>query len=338
MIDTLVTLDEKIEKLKDESEAQLKADIADYDILLGDNKVSQLALANVKKEFKNIKPSSLYEVGYYNIENLSIVDIDSGVNYKHGFDFSTNYVWGMIEILPNGTIKKGVNIVVNFDVKECLYESMSVGIAFIEHKGKPRDEIIALKKEAEAKLNDSCKMHPAGYPYFNDVCYLSDEQKSEYENECEAYTFDSDDIFYTVNYLTYLYWYIRTLKRSQKNVKRSRAIAPPVNEIISILKFIDNEDDAVEPLIRLLATFEGDYSSKIISHNNRIAYKAEKETAQPMQPPKLNIDKLSELKTEYKEKKKEVYTLMKRQNSRRYKEPSKKLLKALNLPLTPSDI
>ena len=337
MRDEMMTFDEKIKKLKNESETQLKADIADYEMLLGDNQVIQSVFDNVKKEFKNINPHAVYELGYYNIDNLSIVDIDSKVNYKDGIDYRLDKTWGMVEVLQNSTIKKDVNIVVSFDVKECIYESMDGGIAFIKHKGKNRDEIIALKKEAEAKLNDSYKMYPVGYPYFNDVSYINLENFDYIKQDKTLKGFDFDKTFNTVNYLAYLYWYIKRLNTTQENVKRIRAIAPPAKEIILILEYIDSEDDAIEPLIKLLATFEGDYSSKIISHNNRIAYKVEKETAQPTTHPKLNIDKLSTLKIEYKEKIKELYTMMRKQNNRKYKLPTETLLNTLNLPLRPSE-
>ncbi len=141
------------------------------------------------------------------------------------------------------------------------------------------------------------------------------------------------------NYLKYLYWFIRRLKATQKNCKRNRTIAPPAKEIIAILNYYDHKHKATAPLIRLLAGFEGDYSSEITSYNNRIAYKTEKETAQKTPPPALNIDKLSELKNEYKEKIKDFYNLMKLQNPRKYKLDTETILNDdFKLPLKPSDI
>jgi len=335
----MIALDEKIESLKDFNEAMLKAEIADYETLLnGGNRIIQPAIKGAKKHFNNIKTWGTYDLDHHNITTISIADMNSGYEYTQNIDYKLNDTWGMIEILSNGLIQDGINIIVTFSAEEYSYESMSEGMAFTINRDKSRDEIIELKKEAEAKLNDSYKLNPMGYPYFDDVCYLTEEQQSKYEEECELNGFDREEIFNTVNYLTYLYWFIRILKRSQKDVKRKRATAPPAKEIISILKHIEHEHEATAPLIRLLATFEGDHSNEIISHDNRIAYKVEKETAQATPPPALNIDKLSELKTEYKEKRNEVYTLMKQQNPRRYKEPSNELLKALNLPLKPSDI
>ncbi len=225
-------------------------------------------------------------------------------------------------------------------------EKMSGGLAlFMNHK-KSHDDIIKLKNEAEIKLKDmdNIVLFPVGYEYFEDVCYL-DLKNIEGFEDLEDLTeyfkikgFNFDKVFTTVNYLTYLYWYIKRLSKTQKNVKRKRAITQPTKEIISILKYIGCEHEASIPLVKLLTTFKGDHSNKIVSYENRIAYLVEKKTAHPITPPRLNIDELSELKKEYKKKIADLYDLIKLQNQRKYKKSTKELLKILHLPIQPVNI
>lgn len=217
-------------------------------------------------------------------------------------------------------------------------KKMSGGFASLLHHQKSRDEIISLKKEAEAKLNDNYKLHPVGYPYFNDVYYL-DIEDYKFLKEHEELR-GVEKILDLANYLAYLYWYIKRLKKTQKNTVKKRALTPPIKEIIKVLKYLEHEHKATSPLIKLLATFEDDYRNDIVSYKDRVLYIVEKEAAQAAKtkPPQLNIDKLADLKDKYKQKITEFYNLMRHHNPRNYKKPTKDLLKELKLPHTPSEI
>ncbi len=162
MMDEMITLDEKIEGMNEFNKAQLKSDIAELEKMInGNNEILQPLKKGIKKEFRNVLQDTYFNLDYYKIYNLQVVD-DIGKQYKITTDF--DMVDDMLHILKGG-IKNGANITVAFDAKKYRYEKVSVGVMHIMHHNKTRDELIRLKRETEVKLQeiDGYSLHPIGW-------------------------------------------------------------------------------------------------------------------------------------------------------------------------------
>jgi len=342
----MITLEEKVIDINQKAKAILEDEIKDYNTLLNreGNIITQHAKIKEKKQFNNIDVSLLYEIDCYKVTEISIVNIDDNYQYTKNSDYKIN-VFGYIEILPTGLIKDGMNIIVTYSAKQLEYTRMGFSSFLPFGEDKSDDELIKLKREATFKLNyKKIKIEINNYigaQYFKDVCYLTKEQEYDFKKEKkETYFKDCchHAFFMELNYIMYLHIYIKRLKHTQKHVKRLRAEAPPAKEVIKILSYIGSKHEATIELIKLLASFKGDYSDEIKDYNHKISYLVERETIQPISPPRLNIDRLSELRGKYKDSIKSLYILMSQCKKYNYKPNTESLLLALNLPIKPVDI
>jgi len=340
----MITLEEKVIDINQKAKAILEDEIKDYNTLLNreGNIITQHAKIKEKKQFNNIDVSLIYEIDCYKVTEISIVNIDDNYQYTENSDYKID-VFGYIEILSTGLIKDGMNIVVTYSAKQLEYTSMGFSSLLPFGENKSDDELSKLKKEATFKLNyqkiDTC--NHIGYPYFEDVCYLTKKQEYDFKKEKEKTYFKDcchHAFFMELNYIMYLHIYIERLKYTQKHVKRIRAEAQPAKEVIKILSYIGSNHKATIELIKLLASFKGDYSDEIKDYNHKISYSVEKETIQSISPPRLNIDYLSELKIKYKNSIETLYSLMKQGNQYKHKPNTETLLLSLNLPIKPVDI
>lgn len=172
-----------------------------------------------------------------------------------------------------------------------------------------------------------------GWEYFEEVCYLSPSQVDKLKsNETrKVIDFQYNEIFKHFNKLMYLTFEVDDLEETQKRFNSTRAKQPPIEEIIKILEFIPPDNETIEPLIKLLASIEGDYVDLIKHIEHKATYKLAK--IPKLQSPYLNLDKLSELKKEYKT---EIHLLresMKSHNPKNYNKPTERLLDLLSFPL-----
>jgi len=64
-----------------------------------------------------------------------------------------------------------------------------------------KDELLVLKAAVEIELNDNPKLHPIGYPYFEDVLYLDEEYIEEFIRISGKSEEDNRVIIMAANYL-----------------------------------------------------------------------------------------------------------------------------------------
>ncbi len=204
-----------------------------------------------------------------------------------------------------------------------------------------KEEVQLIKAEAEAELSDAYK-GDRQYKYFEDVCYFDENYKSKFYKYCKdnLVGYDHYTLFMTANHLKYLELYIRKLDINLKNCKRDRVEKPPTRAVISVLAYIGHVEDheATAPLIKLLASFKGDYSNSLHLYSHRIAYIMEKAKIKENFIRPYNSIFFTNLKKEYRKKIKDLYQLMKKNNPREYKAPTETLLGILDLVIKPSDI
>ena len=177
-----------------------------------------------------------------------------------------------------------------------------------------------------------------GWGYFEEVCYLYQKQIDELKSSRKEIDFQYDIVFNHLNKLVYLQSEISYLTENETKWNSTRAKKAPIKEIIKILEYIPFNNEAVTPLIKLIASIEGDHDALIKTLDHKIMYLIEKEQDKKLQKPRLNNDVLSELKEDYKTEIKLLHGSMKKYNQRKYKTPTKELLKLLNLPEQPSQI
>lgn len=183
-----------------------------------------------------------------------------------------------------------------------------IGIEVIEYLKKPREEIEAelykQKQEYEyfqKKLRDDVY----GWNYFKDVCYLSDKEQKSFNDAMKQDYGDYDlreypkkKIFKHINKLSYYKNEIEHLALFHKEAKQNR-IVEPIKEILTTLIYIGDNDEATEPLVKLLARMEGNYSDKL-SAKQRELYHSNYTKEGKIKKPLSNKDRFIQLKKDYK--------------------------------------
>ena len=218
-------------------------------------------------------------------------------------------------------------------------------LAFSEwRRGKTKKEIIAEAKRrkalVEAKLYDTYKVNIIGWPYFDDVLYLNDDDAiADYDSYMLELKYENDDeIFMQLNYLTYLYREIHRMKlwRKEYYQHRKKKTENKMLEkaIILVLNSIDHSGKDVLYLINKLVNVEdSDNRDKIVSEGNRIQYIVAKDESQAQKN-----DELNKMKKEYTTQMEKFEALIKAYNPSRYKPHVKVILDIFKLPANQSKI
>ncbi len=219
---------------------------------------------------------------------------------------------------------------------------LKADIAFYRkaYDANPSDNLHLLDtiKEMEAELTINPITNEHGWSYFEEVTYLSQGQIGKLKSAIRDIDFQYDIVLGHINKLMYLVLEIGSLDETQIKVNSTRAKQPPINEILKILEFIPNDNEAVPPLIILLASIEGDHTTLIKNIDHKKRYIIEKKQSVKLQAPYLNIEVLAELKKEYKAEIQILHESMKTYNPYNYKKPTDQLLDLLKIPKQPSNI
>ncbi|MDQ1268275.1 MAG: hypothetical protein QG560_918 [Campylobacterota bacterium] len=219
--------------------------------------------------------------------------------------------------ITNLTIEAKLREIENFfvatitDLETLLNDSKKkefIGIEVIEYLKKPREEIEAglyKQKQEYEYFQKRLKSDIYGWNYFEDVCYLSDKEQKSFNDAMKKSSYEKYDlreypkkeIFNHINKLIYYKNEIEHLELTQKNVKRNR-IVEPIKEVLSVLRYIGDDDEAVEPIIKLLLKMEGNHSDKL-SAKQRELYRSYYAKEVKIEKPLLNRDRLKKLKKDY---------------------------------------
>ncbi|PLY13168.1 MAG: hypothetical protein C0628_07045 [Sulfurimonas sp.] len=247
------------------------------------------------------------------------------------------------------TIKAKLREIENFfvatitDLETLLNDSKKkefIGIEVIDYLKKPKEEIEAelyKKKQEYEYFQKKLKNNIHGWDYFEDVCYLSDEEQKNLKKNVYEWTTDYDltgypkeKIFKHINKLIYYRNDIKKLERTQENVRKNK-IAEPIKEILTILRYIGNDDEAAEPLIKLLARMKGNHSDKL-SAKQRELYISYYTKEAKIKKPSLNIDRLKRLKEDYENEICKLKTTIKNHQENNFNDVTSSILEKLNLP------
>jgi len=188
----------------------------------------------------------------------------------------------------------------------------SGGFTLIKHLHTSKNEIekilIKIKQDYENLKNDKFD-DIFGWDYFDDVCYLNDVMKNKFNNmmirvftEFNLNEYPKEKIFKHINKIAYYDNEIDRLKNTQSkyNANKIRKQVPS-KEVLTILKFIGDNNELTEPLLRFLKSMNGNYENTL-SYKQRELYL--NCSSKSIEHPKLNIDRIQELKKSRKEEEK----------------------------------
>jgi len=197
------------------------------------------------------------------------------------------------------------------------------------------DKLLIIKKEYESYLKNPVTNDIYGWEYFDDVCYVDEENKKEFDKLMSKdfgifnlKYYPKEEIFKHINKLFYYQKEIERLNTAQKNVKRNR-IQEPASEILKVLNYIGDENNATKGLVMLLKSMQGDFSNEL-SYKQKEIYFASNTV--PLKKPELNLDRKTQLKFDYNEILKKLHKTIKCYQKARCSEVVYELLMTLELP------
>ncbi len=333
------SIEEKIESLQSTGINLIEEDILDFDTLLKDNKFISPGVKGSKKQFYSIGVDALYELEYRNITMVSVVNMDSGQKYNEVSDYEIDHGFGLIHILPNGMIEDGTNIVVIFDSEETSYTKSYGTPVFIMHHKESKSEIKELqyRKKIELEYKQEHKIIDMfGWPYFDDVCYLDATQVKMFDKvmslDFGAYNmrdYPKGTIFQQLNKISYYDLEIDRLELTQKrfNVTRIKREYPleKTKKILETLRVIEDDHDAVEPLLQTLKDMGIDINKERLSYRKKIDYLVMESRGVPKQP-RFNNDIFDNYKKDKKKEESALHNIFKLTKKNKYRDAARELL------------
>ncbi|MEA2100872.1 MAG: hypothetical protein U9P72_12170 [Campylobacterota bacterium] len=199
-----------------------------------------------------------------------------------------------------------------------------INFASLNYVNKSEEEIKEIytktKKDYEYFIKNTIN-DIYGWDYMEDVNYLDNKENKDFKNlmnsKYEKYNlkeYPKEAIFKHLNKLKYFDSYIYKLGISQEkhNISRIRK-KQPIKEIITVLRFINDDDQIVTPLIKLLHSMDGDSSNELNLKHRDIYHSFGIKALLNKRP--LNIDKKQELKNLYNEESNNLlFTIRKHKN------------------------
>ncbi len=329
------SIEEKVEEVQNGGISFLKEELANFESLANPKIVTIPEAKDRKKQFDNIKTMAVYDLEHFYISAISMIDRDSSCEYIQDIDYRLDATNGMIHILSTGKILDGVNIITIFDAEECVYKESSGW----KNRQKSKDEIRKLQYKTEAVLNYKLEhkiIDIFGWPYFDDVCYFDATQVKKFDKvmSLDFGTYNMRDypkgaIFQQLNKISYYNLEIDRLELTQKrfNMTRIKREYPleKTKKILETLRVIEDDHDAVEPLLQTLKDMGIDINKERLSYRKKIDYLVMESRGLPKQP-RFNNDILRDRKKNKKKEESVLYNIFKLTKKNKYREAARELL------------
>jgi len=192
------------------------------------------------------------------------------------------------------------------DIKELLSDKndKSGGIYFTLYMCNSKEELKIKLEVIEKKYKYLLTQNIQdlrGWDYFEDINYLEERQLKNFMNlmnknfgKYNMNDYDYKIILPFINKLAYLYLEIDRLELTQSKTNKDRLIKKkPYKEILTLLSYLADDDEAVEPLIVLLLSMDGCFTNKLSIKQREIYFSNKKRYIKKRG---FNFQKLKELK------------------------------------------